>query len=51
MKMMLRHKRTVENASTTHGTPEVVSNHQELGERHGVDSLPEPPEGTSPPNS
>lgn len=48
---MLRHRHRVKNVSTTQGMPEIVGNHQELGEKHGMDSLPEPPKGTNPANS
>lgn len=30
------------------GTPRTTGSHKELGERHGTDSFPEPPEGTNP---
>ena len=36
------------DVSTSQGTPRIASHQQKLGERHGVDPPPEPPEGTTP---
>lgn len=49
-KLMQKRSRNWSDEFTVHVRPKSAGSHQELGERHGMNSPSEPPEGIYPPD-